>query len=72
MCDQPQASLLLLGGHTKYPDSIPGRAATSLVTLVLMEIQFPAHFQYCLTLQEGLATPLLLHSELQMSGCREL
>lgn len=71
-CDEPQASLLLLGAHTKHPDSVPGRAATSLVALVLMEIHVPVHFWCCLTLQERLATPVLLHSELQMSGCREL
>lgn len=72
MYDHPQASLLLLGAHVKQPDSILGRAATSPVSLVLMEIHVPVHFQSCITLRERLATPVLLHAELQMSGCREL
>lgn len=72
MCDQPQASLLLLGAHAKPPDSVPGRAATSDAAQVLMEIHVPVHFQCCLTLQERLAAPVLLHSVLQVSGCREL
>lgn len=67
-----QASLLLLGAHAKQPGSILGRAATSLVALVLMEIHVPLHFQCRLALQEKLASPVLLHTELWMSGCREL
>lgn len=72
MCDHPQVSLLLLGALVKQPDSIPGRAATSLAALVLMESHVPVHFWCCLTLEGRLTPPVLLHSELQISGCREL